>query len=327
MASITKAFCIELDEIVTITDARREFHQRDPKPEKFNFLCANPECRAAGVPVSGANYRTMAEDGEKHQADHFRLFPQKFPANRHLPGCEWIDLTDDHDDDVILPDETEQETHVRRAKRKLHDFIDIFNPNHDTNQEPVQAPSEINTPKPNKAKTGESPNNRRGGVSLTRTSDLERLVGCYLEAKSKLSKEDFKKLTLQVQGIGRKPLYSYFKPLRYATTNTRDCVIYGGVYSKIERYGLGFKLTFYDKIEDRPVTLYVDSQSMKSYKYARYLEGILSAAENAQYFTVYLLGTLEAAPPSIDAWNLVIDNLSHLVIMPKFKKPLAPSDA
>jgi hypothetical protein len=61
------------------------------------------------------------------------------------------------------------------------------------------------------------------------------LVETWIEAKAVLSDEEFKKMRLNVKGIGRVLLYQYFKPVRY--------YIYGSA-TLVKRYGKSFKFKF-----------------------------------------------------------------------------------
>lgn len=63
---------------------------------------------------------------------------------------------------------------------------------------------------------------------------------------------------------------------------------YGGVKVDIKRYGLGFRLTFYDKINDSDVILYISKEKMKEYRYRRYFDMGLKR-DNIRYITAYFI--------------------------------------
>ena len=65
------AFCVELEDVVSIGQARRAFLSRERPPDKFNFLCADEFCRKHRVRVTGVNYRTAAQESAKFRIPYF----------------------------------------------------------------------------------------------------------------------------------------------------------------------------------------------------------------------------------------------------------------
>ena len=63
---IQRAYCVELDEIVSIDTARREYFSLLPNRRiRFNFLCSDQLCRfhnENGVRVTGVNYNKLCEE-------------------------------------------------------------------------------------------------------------------------------------------------------------------------------------------------------------------------------------------------------------------------
>lgn len=309
---IMRAYCIELREVVTITQARIEFLSREPLLTKFHFLCSDEKCREKGVRVIGVNYRENAQESVKHVTAHYR------EQDTHLPGCEWQHEDDTEGADGLLPGESEDTARKRKARRKLNDFIDVFDPtDHDgtkpagTEKPPIDCGG-IGVPASGGNQARENNDCELTGVN--RTNDLERLVESFRDAKEKLTDEEFSTLELQVKGIGKIKLKHYFQRLNYAKTWSTQRIIYGGAILD-KRYGQGFRLKFYDTVEGKPVSLYVSPSMMKEYRHRKYLDGILSKVDEVRFLRVYALGHFEDAPNESDGLNLVISHLRHLAIV------------
>ncbi len=77
----------------------------------------------------------------------------------------------------------------------------------------------------------------------------------------------------------------------------------------------GFRFKFRDRIDGKPVFLYVAPETLQAYPHRRYLEDILGCAETVRYFTLYALNRLVEAP-SGKSYSLEPDALRHLAIIP-----------
>jgi hypothetical protein len=318
---ITRAYCVELQEVVTITQARKEFLAMEPRLEKFHFLCSDQQCRDVGVEVTGVLYRENAQESVKHKAAHFR------EKDKHLPSCEWEVPSEEEDEKGLLQGETEDAARRRRARRKLNDFIDVFDPYSDDISIQVTAPVGFSPLASGSSDGAINTGDRHGGKDdsdfpgVTRTNDLERLVECYREAKETLPPDEFSELEIVVKGLGRIKLCNYFKRLSYARSSTVQHVVYGGVKTAIKRYGKGesytqgFLLKFFDQIEGKPVSLYVSPAMMQEYRYRKYIDGILKKADQVRYFTIYAMGHFEPAPNEYHGLNLIITKLRQLAIV------------
>lgn len=311
MIRITRAYCVELERTITVNEARREFLSLDPPIDRFNFLCSDEKCRVKGTRVIGVNYRESAREDTKFVTAHFRL------QDEHQADCEWVRLPAESENiEGLLPGETQSIAHMRKTRKKLTDFIDIFDPRVDApftkpeksvgnDQSSDQSVSAKDSIRAQKSETS-------GEVGLTKTNDLERLVETYLEAKSILSIEECRQLELRIVSDGKIRLMDYFCHLSHAKMNSENRVFYGG--AKLKRYGLGFRFDFFDKIDGDSVSLYVPANMMETYRHKRYIETILSQAPDVRYFTVYALGRFEPGPDRKPI-NLVVKDLRHLAIV------------
>ncbi len=308
---ITRAFCVELQQEMSIAGARREYFSQEPPRKRFEFLCSNEACRAMGAKVTGVRYDVKPQDNPTFVAAHFRANPHY----DHHPDCEWVDA--DADDPVEEQvDTNDPQAALRKAKRKLDDYIDVFDP---TIKEPAKEKSGVEkagSPAPPAAvSTAPAPpaEPKAPRYSETRTNNLERLVDSYRQARAELSPEEFKLLKLRIPGQGELSLRSYFRHIKYAQLGDNGRVLYGGGLVE-QRYGQGFKFKFFDRLEGKLVTLYVSPAQMLAYRSSRYISELLSHADQVKFFTVYALGTLTKSP-SGKSFSVEVDDLRHLAIV------------
>lgn len=316
---ITRAFCVELQQEMSIAGARREYFSQEPPRKRFEFLCSNEACRAMGAKVTGVRYDVKPQDNPTFVAAHFRANPHY----DHHADCEWVDAdAGESAEDQI--DANDPQTALRKAKRKLDDYIDVFDP---TIKEPAKEKSGVEkagSPAPAPAPgTAPAPPAEPKALrySETRTNNLERLVDSYRQAKAELSPEEFKLLKLRIPGQGELSLRSYFRHIKYAQLGDNGRVLYGGGLVE-QRYGQGFKFKFFDRLEGKLVTLYVSPAQMQAYRSSRYISELLSHADEVKFFTVYALGTLTKSP-SGKSFSVEVDDLRHLAIVLGPQKELA----
>ncbi|MDP5052244.1 MAG: hypothetical protein NWP69_00525, partial [Congregibacter sp.] len=249
-----------------------------------------------------------------YRAAHFR----ENDKYTHASDCEWMINEEADEVDGKLPGETEKDAFLRRARRKLHDYIDVFDP---APQQTTGGVSTGSTTEGNDAtaeRRGEGVGRGDNQSGSHRTSNLERLVECYRQARKELLEEEFNALRLQVVGLGDMPLSWFFKRVVYGKLGATNRVLYGGA-KLVERYSTGFKLKFIDWLDSKPVFLYVSNQQMEEYRFRRYLDEILRL-EGADYFSIYAMGELALAP-SGKSINLKVSDLKQLVVIPGFKPP------
>ncbi|WP_122575673.1 ATPase [Pseudomonas viridiflava] len=308
---ITRAFCVELQQEMSIAGARREYFSQELPRKRFEFLCSNEACRAMGAKVTGVRYDVKPQDNPTFVAAHFRANPHY----DHHPDCEWVDADADEPVEEQV-DTNDPQAALRKAKRKLDDYIDVFDP---TIKEPAKEKSGVEkagSPAPAAAvSTAPVPpaEPKAPRYSETRTNNLERLVDNYRQARAELSPEEFKLLKLRIPGQGELSLRSYFRHIKYAQLGDNGRVLYGGGLVE-QRYGQGFKFKFFDRLEGKLVTLYVSPAQMLAYRSSRYISELLSHADQVKFFTVYALGTLTKSP-SGKSFSVEVDDLRHLAIV------------
>ncbi|EPZ8573264.1 hypothetical protein ACXX5O_006285, partial [Pseudomonas aeruginosa] len=67
------AYCVQLERVISIASARREYFSQAEPRKRFDFLCSSEGCRAQGIKVSASNYDKLPQDTRK--AAHFSKFP------------------------------------------------------------------------------------------------------------------------------------------------------------------------------------------------------------------------------------------------------------
>ncbi|MBX8619305.1 ATPase [Pseudomonas cichorii] len=309
--TITRAFCVELQQELSITAARREYFSQEPPRSRFEFLCSSEACRALGAKVTGVRYDVKPQDNPTFVAAHFRANPHY----DHDASCEWVEEEAGEAKEEPEVEETDPQARIRKVKRKLDDYIDVFDP---VIKDPVKekaGPDKAGprAPKPaNDSPAAEASTPAAPRYSETRTNNLERLVDSFRQAKAQLSPDDFKLLTLRIPGQGELSLRSYFRHIKYAQAGDNGRVLYGG--GLVERYGLGFKFKFFDRLEARLVTLYVSPAQMQAYRSSRYITELLSHADEVKFFTVYALGNVVKSP-SGKSFSVEVEDLRHLAIV------------
>jgi hypothetical protein len=304
--TITRAFCVELQQELSIVAARREYFSQEPPRARFSFLCSSEPCRANGVKITGVRYDVKPQEHPTFVAAHYRANPNY----EHHPDCEWVDA------DVALPlaDETEAEGALRKLKRKLDDYIDVFDPTLKERPKQTAPRDKPDTDSPEEADAA-SPSTAMLEAKQdkqNRTNNLERLVDSFRQAQATLTKEELALLTLRVPGQGEMSLRAYFRHIKFAQLNDDRRVLYGG--GLVERYGIGFKFKFFDRLQGKLVTLYVSPAQMQAYRSSRYLIELLSHAEDVRFFTVFALGKLVTSP-SGKSISVEIEDLRHLAIV------------
>ncbi|UZJ59663.1 ATPase [Pseudomonas sp. KU26590] len=306
--TITRAFCVELQEELSIVAARREYFSQELPRARFSFLCSSEPCRALGVKITGVRYDVKPQEHPTFVAAHYRANPNY----EHHADCEWVDEA--VETPVVQEAETEAESELRKVKRKLDDYIDVFDPSPKERAKPTSPTDKPDADPPEKPDDIAAPADtlKAKQEKQNRTSNLERLVDSFRQAQASLSKEELALLTLRIPGQGEVSLRAYFRHIKFAQLNDERRVLYGG--GLVERYGTGFKFKFFDRLQGKLVTLYVSPVQMQAYRSSRYLSELLSHADEVRFFTIFALGTLVASP-SGKSVSVEIEDLRHLAIV------------
>lgn len=311
---IREAYCVELDRVISIDTARIEYFAQTieiGKRKKFSFLCSNIECRHSqieGVKVTGVNYsilRKVDNNGNViSKVAHYRR------NTAHLANCSWVVINDYMNSEKQHAGETKEEYANRRIVNKTHYFIDVYSPNEGSNQSKEAvlvklSPFKKSNPASSPVKVNESKLQR---PALTTTSVLSRLVESWTEARDVLSKSEFAALTFTVNNK-KTSLKRYFKQLKYAIVDNHSGVTYGGA-KLIQRYGKGFKLEFFDQIEQKKIFVYCSNELMQKSRNSNYIDELLKHTNC--YFKIYLIN--QHLEKNNISYTYEISNLSNLDI-------------
>ncbi|MHC8361999.1 ATPase [Pseudomonas sp. LS2P72] len=285
---ITRAYCFELGEELTIGGARQAYFNQGQPRNRFLFQCSSPECRMLKVApkITAVNYDIHPTETARVKSPHFK----DNEHYEHHAECEWVLPDEDEDSDAPLPGETEQQTRTRLAKRQLSAVIDIFIPPTQQEQPIVRPPRAV----PGNGEEAGPGRQRGGGTEVTRadrkhrSGDLRELVDYYHDARETLG-DLFSEVTLNVAGRGEISLRSYFKKVAWAKPGTAGCV-YNGGGRIVRREGAGFVFKFYDQVADKDAFLQVSDEVMTQYRSRRYLNELLDQAGAVRYFTFYFIG-------------------------------------
>ena len=311
---ISEAYCVELEDIVSISEARRAYFSLSTPRARFTFQCSYSECLALKKPptITGVNYASLPE--ETYRAAHFRD-----PGVGHAEGCPWQD-----DEPAASDDDRGDEGSVkdREAKRKLHDFIDEFEGTSVKSKvEASVAVDDATQPATHQRQSRRGVAKGNSFTNRNRTSSFERLVEYYRNAHKELTTSEFFALRLTVVGEGVMPLTSYFPNVSKANPDLPPRVIQGG--ARLEpRKGRGFMLWFIGRVEGKGVYLRVTSEEMDKYRFRGFFNDTL-AQEDADYFRVFGLGRLVLSDTG-KSYRLEVEDLNHLTIFAAKKQQSTP---
>ncbi|HFN3649824.1 MULTISPECIES: hypothetical protein [Enterobacter cloacae complex] len=186
--------------------------------------------------------------------------------------------------------ETEADYRERKARQKLNDFINCFEPctdERDSGQEKSGQQTSLSQVN-HLVKDNDLSNDKSHKWSrYTRTNQLQRLVDTWQEAKKTLTYDEFRTLRLRVTNYGKVYFHEYITHIQKGLKNQYAGVIFGGGHL-VKRYSRGFLVHFFDKHNDKPIRLYIDKNLMEKERFSHYIDEILSTG-NVRYFRVFLL--------------------------------------
>ncbi|MEG9545786.1 hypothetical protein V6W75_07260 [Mannheimia sp. HC-2023] len=281
--SIYEAYCVQLNRVVSITEARTEFLNLYPR-KRFQFLCSTESCRAKGVKITGVNYDHFPD--EIKQSPHFKYITKNNIA--HSADCQWCQTKI-----VPIAGESNEEYKLRKVRSKLHDFIDEFQlPEDDIEQQSeVTKSSSTHQSKVNNIISNQhnQPHKR-----YIKTNQLMRLVEAYLDAKRNLSEKDFFSLPLKVSNSNISYLYQYFRRTEKVIQIKQKCVCIAEAEYIEKAKWLYFKLQkpFQENDNSPAIPIYIGIKKINLEKY-RYRRMIYAHIESNKYqnklFKIYFI--------------------------------------
>ncbi|EIO4563822.1 hypothetical protein LQM11_004463 [Vibrio parahaemolyticus] len=297
------AYCKELGRSLSISEARAEYFAIDQeKRKRFSFSCSDQNC---GVLISGVNYHVKAEDGVKFREAHYRS------PHPHNPACEWVQFTDDvGQNESVLKSGNDHKG--GKARLKLSDYINSFDPliesSDSKESSDTKQSTSVNLSNDSSRNVGSSANRRWN--RYTRTNQLQRLIDSWQETKKKLSFDEQMALTLNIVNLGEVYQHRYITHINKGIPNEYHGVIYGGG-RLVKRYGRGFLFQFFDKCDNKPISIYVNKDVMNKGKFGHYVDEILSM-DNVRYFQLFLLNPTRTERVNNKKQTVVELEITHL---------------
>lgn len=319
---IEKAFCVELDRIVDIEQAREAYFAQNPQ-KRFTFLCSDEQCRSSnpgiGVRVSGVNYDKLPAVDEIFKTPHFRQL------DVHSPSCYWVEIQEaesldrehgDHDHHDLIRSLTEKGVSVitRFSVPKVSDPSAGTNGLMDENDEVDR----IRRIQSRDQRIAAYRALYSGGGSSSRS--IETLVSCYETLKAEKALD----IGIHVDKHGDYTFKNLFCHVNKINNVDKFHIFYGGATLYKKRYGKGFKLYFLDKINDgtsaRPLSLYV---SDKDAKRVTHITKTIDFAEDHphSYLTVYWIGSINRDD---HGFSVQLESFRRLAL--RFKVPLSEGE-
>lgn len=275
------AYCVELAKMISIGEAQMYFAAQEGVKKRFNFICSDPSC---GVRITGVNYDKTTQDGVKFKTPHFRSHEP------HTHNCEWVIYSTE----IYLQkksNETEDEYKERKIKSELKDHIDYFMPQkYSSLNIKIKKSATADLPHPIQEITSTPEPSVSKHKRYISTSLLKRLTDYWLDCKKNLSPTQVKQIKITVDELGRMKLYRYIKHISSLDSYNAGGVFYGGTRNQIKKYGAGFSMTFMDKLNNLPTTLYIDKSLMNN-RMSHYINAVLDE-KNVRYFKVFMLNPI-----------------------------------
>lgn len=311
---IEKAYCVELDKIVTAYEAREAFFSDKNDCDKFHFYCANACC---GIEIYGVNLYTHAKI---RQCPHFR----KKPKIEHEMGCDW------HSHDTLVRVNNEKnKSYTYGIKESPFPSELIFRgPEKTYKTTPVSLGNDNDLNERIKLAHTRDENNSK--QSPNKTIFLEHIVDCYEAASNNPLDKRLDTCMLTINGK-TKNYKSFFKKIR--DCREEEGLIYYGELNviKSKEYGKGsYRIVFKDKVnyngENISASIYINKIMIEQYLRKKlFLKNIkelmaLTEHDQAQCYFVgahpELKNLTDKKNPSktFCVYDIALKSLDHLVI-------------
>lgn len=320
---IQRAYCVELDEVIGIYEARYHYFNQLPPRKRFQFLCSNELCRATNkTKVTGVNYDKLAEESAQFVKPHFR------ENTEHISECQWVELE-------IAQDELKEETggdsghrsptSETRRRKKTSNIVDIFVPAATARGMDSTEEARFSGILPReKSDELERIPHRRGRIDAlkkylrenpNRTSFLENVVDSYLI----LEPDERRMARLKIGDSRRRSYRECFRPIRFYNRRANDEFIYfGNAWAK--RVGPNYSLRFYEQAEvegeKRLISLYIEKVKLDEYEHRAYLSEFLEklVSRESRYATCYFYGLIQPSEKNQAFLDIKLDHFDNLVL-------------
>jgi hypothetical protein len=336
--SIGNAFCIEMDQLISIQDAVARSSKQNGIA--LNFLCADPVCRANGARIIGVNYRDRDKPTAVRVQDaHFRV--NHHDLHKHRPDCNRELKLDTEATSLSQLAQTAVRNQTEIDHKQWIEEFDATGSKNRYSEGTIQTAKNARTGS-TKRKARKKPidGQRKRGKRKKKTIQVEKLVTESLEQR-KLGQNR----TLRMKHDARVFLLrSMWKPI--ALANIADGKSFYSGTARIELWkNHGYQIRFFDAVnrtttrtsppspDEAHILLAVTHKTLdkhaKRYLLKKNLKEV-AASENRLYAHVYMYCAPEIHPRTPHAWLIRIENLSHLavrIVRPKARNPKSAQNA
>lgn len=295
------AYCVELNRVVSIFDARQEFLSQNTYSE-YHFLCPNEACRRCGVEITGVCYQKSQE--EYKRKPHYRS------QQAHCPDCEWIQEINV----ARKKGESEEDFKARKHIASLHSHIDEFNLR--LAKEKKDTTIHYSTTSSTKIIHSSIKNNGTHVPSprKMRTHSLEHLVFYYLDVREC---EHYMNIPLSVPGTNIDYLYKFFRKVVNAIPKQLTCVCIADcqliendnyfVFKGREQYKCGEKQ--YD------IFICIDKYDFDHYQYKKaFRDSINLNKYPIKYFKVFFIPNWDDVSTENNQYVFKIRDINNIVL-------------
>lgn len=326
IVEILEAYCVELDQVLTIYDAQKAYWALPAVNRKrFTFRCSDHDCRAENNPlVSGINYDKLAEDSNKYRQIHFRAHTN----HPHVDTCYWKreEVLRGKPDTV---DTVDNKARVGRAKKT--NVIDVFNPKVSDDCVVKASPSTSGPRVDGKPREVQEPKEKyRAREGYSSTTRLERFIDCW----SQLDADELKQNEVVLAGRTLSYRQAVTHPEWITPTENGTRILQGGVKAALwpKDAPKWLYLNFMSKCDKFPgnqggkgLTIALPMSLIDAYNGgAMLLEKIRLGQSKGHYVKVYCWGDIKARD-NHEGYVLDVVSLDNLVIKAVAVKPREPS--
>ncbi|MEF1268358.1 hypothetical protein [Vibrio campbellii] len=156
-----------------------------------------------------------------------------------------------------------------------------------------------------------SGNDHQGGKARLKLSDYINSFDPLIESSDSKESSDTKQSTsVNLSNDSSRNVGSSANRRWNRYTRKYHGVIYGGG-RLVKRYGRGFLFQFFDKCDNKPISIYVNKDVMNKGKFGHYVDEILSM-DNVRYFQLFLLNPTRTERVNNKKQTVVELEITHL---------------
>ena len=300
-----KAYCHEIGEAITPYAARELYFDEESEffKKKLSFKCEVDYCRVDLVPV------IIYSSKRSKKTLHFRTKPKQT-----------------HHDDCIYNERRNEESGCKKRANKAERYKKTRIPSEFLLERlqknilgtTIKAVDEEFHEQPSKVITMSPSGKERKGKAIVKTSCLDHLVDCFLNASS----SELKKHVLTINGK-TKYFRNYFKKIEYF--QDEEGLVYWGKIKEIKPYGKNYRIQFkkraWSESEHKYLSLsiYVTDDLINSYRkkklFRDQLDGLSDADQDILCFFIGAypqISEVQTYTRPFKVWSIDIPNLDHL---------------